>query len=77
MERPTSEELSAWFESLPRESYEEFKKTKEQARLHDWERIANGEATVEQIQRENEILPAEQVQQFRILNLDEVLDNIQ
>ncbi len=74
--QPTAEELAAWYESLPVGDYQEFRRKKEEARMHDLERIARGEATPEQIQRENEIFTPEQMKTFRILNLEEVLENM-
>ena len=74
--KPTAEELAAWYESLPVGDYQEFKRNKEEARMHDLERIARGEATPEQIQRENEIFTPEEMKSFRILNLEEVLENL-
>jgi hypothetical protein len=74
--KPTAEELAAWYESLPVGDYQEFKRKKEEARMHDLERIARGEATPQQIQGENEIFTPEEMKTFRILNLDEVLENL-
>ena len=74
--KPTAEELASWYESLPVGDYQEFKRKKEEARMHDLERIARGEATPEQIQRENQILTPEQVKTFRILNLEEALGKL-
>jgi len=44
--------------------------------LRDLERIARGEATSEQIQRENEIFTPKEMKTFRILNLEEALFNL-
>jgi len=74
--KPTAEELAAWYEGLPVGDYQEFKRKKEEARMRDLERIARGEATPEQIQRENEIFTPEQMKTFRIVNLEEVLENM-
>jgi len=45
--------------------------------MHDLERIARGEATPEQIQRENEIFSPEEMKTFRILNLEEALSKLE
>jgi len=73
---PTAEKLAAWYESLPVGDYEEFKRKKEEARMRDQERIDRGEATPEEVQRENSIFTPEEMKTFRILNLAEVLENM-
>jgi hypothetical protein len=74
---PTPEELAAWYENLPVGDYQEFRRKKEEARMHDLERIVRGEATPEQIQRENEIFTPEEMKTFRILNLEEALSKLE
>ena len=50
---------------------------KEAARLSDWNRIARGEATPEQIQRENSPFTVEIVRTFKITNLEQVLAELE
>ena len=44
--------------------------------MQDLERIARGEATPEEIQRENSIFTPEEMKTFRIVNLEEILENM-
>jgi len=48
----------------------------EMARVSDWNRISEGKATPEEIQRENSPFTVEQAQTFRIANLEEVLTRL-
>jgi hypothetical protein len=57
----------------PANSFAQLQREKEEARVRDWERLATGEATPEEIQRENSIFTPEETKQFRILNLEELL----
>ena len=74
--RPTAEELAVWYESLPTGDFAEFQRKKQEARMQDLERIARGEATPEEIQRENSIFTPEEMKTFRIVNLEEILENM-
>lgn len=67
------EKIAKMFPDAPVVSSEMWQREKEEARVRDWERIARGEATPEQIQRENSPFTPEQVKDFRIVNLEEVL----
>ena len=63
----------ATIKKVPAISFAQLQREKEEARVRDWERIANGEATPEEIQRENTIFTHEETKQFKILNLEELL----
>ena len=67
------EEIEKMFPNSPVMSGEEMRREKEAARVRDWERIARGEATAEEIQAENSFFTPEQVRTFRIVNLEEAL----
>ena len=58
---------------VPTISFAQLQLEKEKLRVRDWERIANGEATPEEIQRENSIFTHEETKQFKILNLEKLL----
>lgn len=62
--KPTAEELAACYESLSVGGYQEFKRQKEESRMHDLERIARGEATPEEMKT------------FRILKLEHALSKL-
>jgi len=66
-------EIQEWYEKLPTVSWAELQRQKEEARVRDWERIGRGEATPEQIQRENSIFTHEEMKSFRIVNFEEML----
>jgi hypothetical protein len=66
-------EIQEWYEKLPTVSWAELQRQKEEARVRDWERIGRGEATPEQIQRENQIFTDEEMRTFRIVNFEEML----
>jgi hypothetical protein len=70
------EKIEEMFPNSPIMSGEEMKREKEAARVRDWERIARGEATPEDIQRENSFFTSEQVKTFRIVNLEQVLERM-
>ena len=67
------EKIEKMFPNSPIMSGEEMRREKEAARVRDWERIARGEATAEEIQAENSILTPEQVKTFRIVDLEKAL----
>lgn len=71
------EELERMFPESPVMAGEDMRREKEKARVSDWNRIANGEATPEQIQGENSPWTLEQVRTFRICNLEQVLAELQ
>ena len=61
-------ELERIFPDSPIMSGDEMRREKEAARVQDWNRIAEGKATPQEIQQENSPFSAEQVQSFRISN---------
>jgi hypothetical protein len=66
-------EIQEWYEKLPTVSWAELQRQKEEARVRDWQRIGRGEATPEQVQRENSIFTDEEMRTFKIVNFEEML----
>lgn len=54
-------------------TYAQWKREKEALRMRDYERIARGEATPAQIQRENSIFTNAEVRRMKLLNRKQVL----
>lgn len=65
--------IQEWYDNLPTVSYAELQRQKEEDRVRDWERIGRGEATPEQVQRENSIFTHDEMKSFKIVNFEEML----